>query len=125
VFAEGTGNRFSPVSVSLWGYTLVLIHPQIHVSTKEAYAGVQPRQPKESIREIIQRPVEEWRERLSNDFEESIFEMYPKIGEIKQEMYNRGADYASMSGSGSTVFGLFRSVDRNDAFFRDSTVVVI
>ncbi|MDR0412841.1 MAG: 4-(cytidine 5'-diphospho)-2-C-methyl-D-erythritol kinase [Dysgonamonadaceae bacterium] len=107
VFAEGTGNVFTPVAVALRGYCLVVVKPDIHVSTQEAYAGVTPRQPVVSIREIIRQPVSRWKDRLANDFEESVLARHPEIGAIKQRMYDRGAVYASMSGSGSSVFGLF------------------
>ncbi|MDR1631950.1 MAG: 4-(cytidine 5'-diphospho)-2-C-methyl-D-erythritol kinase [Dysgonamonadaceae bacterium] len=107
VFAEGVGDIFTPVDVSLKGYYLVLVKPDIHVSTKEAYAGIAPRQPLSRLTETIHLPVEEWKNRLVNDFEEGIFARYPAIGGIKQSLYDQGAIYASMSGSGSSVFGIF------------------
>jgi 4-diphosphocytidyl-2-C-methyl-D-erythritol kinase len=107
VFAEGTGNIFTPAMVFLRGYHLVVVKPDIHVSTQEAYANIEPRQPKESLLDIIQLPVSEWKDKVVNDFEKSVFARHPEIGEIKQKMYERGAVYASMSGSGSSVFGLF------------------
>jgi 4-diphosphocytidyl-2-C-methyl-D-erythritol kinase len=107
VFAEGIGNVFSPVDLSLSGYWLVLIKPDIHVSTQEAYANVKPQTPNESIREIIQKPVSRWRDKLKNDFEPSVFGKYPQIKNIKQHLYEQGAIYAGMSGSGSSVFGIF------------------
>ncbi|MDL2243556.1 4-(cytidine 5'-diphospho)-2-C-methyl-D-erythritol kinase [Bacteroidales bacterium OttesenSCG-928-J19] len=107
VYAEGTGNVFSPVAVSLKGYRLVLIKPDIHISTREAFSLIRPRRPERSVKEIVQTPVAEWKDSLRNDFEESVFPQYPEIGAIKQDLYDRGAIYASMSGSGSSVFGLF------------------
>jgi 4-diphosphocytidyl-2-C-methyl-D-erythritol kinase len=107
VFAEGTGNIFTPAAVFLKGYHLVVVKPEIHVSTQEAYANVEPQQSKESLRDIIQLPVSEWKDKMVNDFEKSVFVRHPEIGEIKQKMYERGAVYASMSGSGSSVFGIF------------------
>jgi 4-diphosphocytidyl-2-C-methyl-D-erythritol kinase len=107
VFAEGIGDIFTPVDVSLKGYYLVLAKPDIHVSTKEAYAGVTPKQPTFCLTEISRLPIEEWKNRIVNDFEEGIFARYPAIGAIKQALYDRGAIYASMSGSGSSVFGIF------------------
>lgn len=107
VFAEGVGDIFTPVDVSLKGYYLVLVKPDIHVSTGEAYAGVSPRQPVSRLTETIRLPVEEWKNRIVNDFEEGIFDRYPAIGVIKQALYDQGAVYASMSGSGSSVFGIF------------------
>jgi len=107
VFAEGTGSVFSPVSISLRGYHILVVKPTVSVSTKEAYAGVIPHQPDLPLKEVIRRPVSEWRNHLVNDFEPGIFAQYPEIGEIKQRLYAEGAIYASMSGSGSAVFGIF------------------
>jgi len=106
-FAEGIGNIFSPVLLSLKDYQLVLIKPNVFVSTKAAFAHIKPRKPKHSLKEIISRPIAEWKELMINDFEESVFPQYPEIGVIKENLYQQGAIYASMSGSGSSVFGLF------------------
>jgi 4-diphosphocytidyl-2-C-methyl-D-erythritol kinase len=125
VFAEGTGTVFSPVNLSLFGYYLYLVKPDVPVSTQEAYAGVKPQSPKESIRDIICDPVRTWKDRLVNDFETSIFARYPEIGAIKQKMYDRGAVYASMSGSGSSVFGIFETPEKLDAEFPNLSVMVI
>lgn len=108
VFASGTGNLFEPIEVSLKGYYLVLIKPDVAVSTPEAYARVTPAVPLVSLKEIVKRPVQEWKEEMVNDFEKSVFVQYPVIGDIKTALYQAGAVYASMSGSGSSVFGLFR-----------------
>jgi 4-diphosphocytidyl-2-C-methyl-D-erythritol kinase len=107
VFAEGIGTVFSPITVSLDKYHLVLVKPSVSVSTKEAYAQVKPRLPNVPLKELIRLPVNEWRNKLINDFEAGIFAQYPEIGEIKQKLYTEGALYASMSGSGSSVFGIF------------------
>lgn len=107
-FAEGIGNLFSPVSLSLKGYGIVIVKPDVFVSTREAFARIRPHQPEYPVKEVIQSPVSEWREKLINDFEASVFPQYPVIGEIKEELYRLGAVYASMSGSGSSVFGLFK-----------------
>lgn len=107
-FAEGIGNLFSPVSLSLKGYGIVIVKPDVFVSTREAFAHIRPHQPEYPVKEVIQSPVSEWRGKLINDFEASVFPQYPVIGEIKEELYRRGAVYASMSGSGSSVFGLFK-----------------
>ena len=106
-FAEGIGNIFSPISLSLTGYQLVIVKPDIFVSTREAFSQIRPHRPERSLREVISLPVEEWKESLVNDFEASVFPQYPAIKEIKEELYRQGAIYASMSGSGSSVFGLF------------------
>ena len=77
------------------------------VSTREAFALVRPHKPEYSLKEIITHPISEWKEQMVNDFETSVFPQYPVIGEIKEELYKNGAIYAAMSGSGSSVFGLF------------------
>jgi 4-diphosphocytidyl-2-C-methyl-D-erythritol kinase len=106
-FAEGTGNLFSKIQVNLKGLFIALIHPGIHVSTKDAFAGLTPKTPEISIREVLSMPIEKWKGLLVNDFETSIFKLYPSISEIKNQFYKEGAIYASMSGSGSCVFGIF------------------
>ncbi|MDR1652220.1 MAG: 4-(cytidine 5'-diphospho)-2-C-methyl-D-erythritol kinase [Prevotellaceae bacterium] len=112
VFAEGTGNIFSPVNVSLQGYYLVIVKPEIHISTAEAYAGISPRSPEIPLSEKIKLSIHEWKDLITNDFEESVFLKYPQIREIKQQLYASGAIYAAMSGSGSAVFGLFKTVPK-------------
>lgn len=107
VFATGTGNIFESVDLSLSGYYFCLIKPDVAVSTPEAYSLVTPTAPAVSLKEIISRPVTEWKELMINDFEKSVFTKHPLIGEIKEALYQAGAVYASMSGSGSSVFGLF------------------
>ena len=107
-YAEGIGNIFSPADFSLKGYQIGLAKPDIFVSTKEAFARIKPHRPDKSLREIVQLPVEEWKGVMANDFEESVFPQFPAIGEIKEEMYRQGAIYASMSGSGSSVYGIFK-----------------
>ena len=107
VYAEETGNVFSPVDISLRDYKIVIMKPDIFVSTKDAYAKVKPKRPSVPLVDIIRLPVNEWKNHLINDFEHEVFARYPEIGEIKQRMYDDGAIYASMSGSGSAVFGVF------------------
>ena len=106
-YATGRGELLKPVSVDLTGYTLVIINPRIHVPTAKAFAGIRPALPEKSLKEIIAQPVSSWAEELVNDFEKPIFYQYPEIAAIKDELYRAGAVYASMSGSGSTVYGLF------------------
>lgn len=107
VYAEGIGNIFSPIELSLKGYQIMIVKPDVFVSTREAFANIHPHHPEYPVKEVIRRPVAEWKDILINDFEASVFPQHPVIGEIKQELYNQGAIYASMSGSGSSVFGLF------------------
>ncbi len=108
VFASGIGNIFEPIELSLKGYYLVLVKPDIFVSTKEAYALVKPQKTQQSLKDIIHRPIEEWKNTMVNDFEESVFHKFPEIAAIKDKLYDMGAIYASMSGSGASVFGLFK-----------------
>ena len=107
-YAEGIGNVFSPVSLSLKGFQLWLVKPDIFVSTRDAFSQIKPHRPERPLKETIQLPVEEWRNCMVNDFEESVFPQFPAIREIKEEMYRQGAVYASMSGSGSSVYGIFK-----------------
>ena len=106
-YAEGIGNIFSPIELSLKGYRIMIVKPDVFVSTREAFANIRPHRPEYPVREVIRRPVAEWKDTLINDFEARVFPQYPVIGEIKEELYHQGAIYASMSGSGSSVFGLF------------------
>jgi 4-diphosphocytidyl-2-C-methyl-D-erythritol kinase len=108
-FAYGKGEILRPSELSLKSYHLLLITPSIQVSTAAAYAGIVPRKPSLPLEEILSMDISEWKTRLVNDFEESIFLKYPEISKIKNDLYDHGAVYASMSGSGSTVFGIFRS----------------
>lgn len=108
-YAEGIGNIFSPIRLSLEGYRIWLVKPDIFVSTRDAFSKIKPHHPDMPLKEIVKLPVEEWKGRMLNDFEESVFPQFPAIGEIKNEMYRQGAIYASMSGSGSSVYGLFKA----------------
>lgn len=110
-YAEGIGNIFSPISLSLKGYQIVLVKPDIFVSTREAFARIKPHRQEIPLKEVIKRPIEEWKERMVNDFEESVFPQFPAIKEIKEKLYEAGAIYAAMTGSGSSVFGLFKPED--------------
>ena len=119
LYAEGIGDVFTPISLNLSGWYLMLVKPEVYVSTREAYAGVHPHMPAYSLLETIKLPVGQWVGRMVNDFEESIFSNHPLLAEIKQELYRQGAAYASMSGSGSTIFGLFRSRPNCEQVFTD------
>lgn len=108
VYATGIGDIMSPIEISLKDYYFVLVKPQVSVSTKEAYSGVVPQIPAISLHEAIQQPIEQWKETIKNDFEDSVFALYPEIAAIKKTLYDMGAVYVSMSGSGSSVYGLFK-----------------
>ncbi|MBR1732414.1 MAG: 4-(cytidine 5'-diphospho)-2-C-methyl-D-erythritol kinase [Alloprevotella sp.] len=107
-YATGIGDELSPLPLSLHGWILVLVKPAESVSTAQAYAGITPRHHTLNLREAVGRPVEEWRNSVINDFEASVFPRYPRIAAIKETLYDMGAAYAAMSGSGSCVYGLFR-----------------
>lgn len=108
MIGTGRGEVLHPASVNLSGKYLVLVKPPVHVSTAAAYAGVTPRSAAQSVQFIVESaPIHTWKDVLENDFEASVFKKYPSIGEIKSYFYQQGAIYASMSGSGSAVFGIF------------------
>ncbi|MCG8477025.1 MAG: 4-(cytidine 5'-diphospho)-2-C-methyl-D-erythritol kinase [Cytophagales bacterium] len=107
VLARGTGNLFEPVELDLSAYRLVLVNPGIHVGTAEAYAGVRPKPAPFDLTELLRLPVTEWKGKLHNDFEDSTFPNHPEIARIKENLYEAGALYASMTGSGATVYGIF------------------
>jgi 4-diphosphocytidyl-2-C-methyl-D-erythritol kinase len=107
--ARGRGEVLRNITLNVPTLYLVLLNPGIHVGTKEAYAGVSPAEPKVSLEEILKLPIESWQESLRNDFEKSVFPLHPQIEILKQELLENGAVYAAMSGSGSSVFGLFTS----------------
>lgn len=122
-YATGIGDALTPLNLTLRGYHLLLVKPDDFVSTREAYAGVRPAQPRFDLRQALAQPVETWKETISNDFEKSVFLTHPGIAAIKETLYDMGAVYASMSGSGSTVFGLFRRpIDEAHKVFRDCFV---
>jgi 4-diphosphocytidyl-2-C-methyl-D-erythritol kinase len=106
-FAYGRGEILVPVSSVLSGFYGVLLNPGISVSTKEAYDNCLPSVPGTSLNELINRPVTEWKELVINDFEKTIFKRHPQIKMIRQALYDTGAVYSSMSGSGSVVYGIF------------------
>ncbi len=113
-FSKGRGELLEEIKLDLSPYKILLVFPGFSINTREAFAGIKPVLPEVSIMEIIKRPIETWRAELKNDFEKTIFPQYPGIAKIKNDMYNAGAIYASMSGSGSSVFGIFpkqQSVD--------------
>ncbi|MDR1675247.1 MAG: 4-(cytidine 5'-diphospho)-2-C-methyl-D-erythritol kinase [Tannerella sp.] len=109
LLASGTGNVFESVDLSLKGYTLGIVKPDVSVSTGEAYLQVKPSIPPVSLKDIVSQPVSKWKHTLTNDFESSVCRHRPVIGQIKEQLYARGAVYAAMSGSGSSVYGLFET----------------
>lgn len=105
---KGKGDELSPISCSLQGYHVVLIYPNFGISTQEAYSQVKPQTPAYELDKSILLPIEQWKNGISNDFELSLFPKYPILNQIKQDLYGQGALYAAMSGSGSTIFGIFK-----------------
>lgn len=106
-FAFGKGDEFEPIAIDLSNYHLVLVKPSVHVSTAAAYAGIKPESPRRSVKDLIHLPVEQWKGQLENDFEPSVFSGYPEIEQVKAGLYQSGALFALMSGSGSCVYGIF------------------
>ena len=106
----GRGEILEQIAVDLSGHQLILVNPGIHVNTGQAFAAL-TLNPKNrnlpSLKDIIKQPIFTWKDHLKNDFEEPVFKLYPAIKEIKESLYKMGAVYASMSGSGSTVYGIF------------------
>ena len=107
-YAEGIGEKLQPIDLSLSGYYIAVVRPDIPVPTKEAFSRIRPHYPAQNCRKTVTQPVDTWRDTLINDFEESVFALHPEIGDIKQQLYDMGATYAAMSGSGSALFGLFK-----------------
>ncbi|HRW99786.1 MAG TPA: 4-(cytidine 5'-diphospho)-2-C-methyl-D-erythritol kinase [Cyclobacteriaceae bacterium] len=108
MLGSGRGEILDPINISLKGKDVVIVKPDVHISTAEAYKGIAPAMPSNNVKNIVENtPVEGWREVLVNDFEASVFRQHLIIAEIKQRFYDEGAIYASMSGSGASVFGIF------------------
>ena len=110
-YAEGIGDVLMPADVpgaGLGGYYLAVVKPSVAVSTRDAYAAIVPKAPAKCCRDIVRQPIETWKDELVNDFEAPIFAMHPELAAIKQRLYDAGAVYAAMSGSGSALFGIFR-----------------
>jgi len=123
MLATGIGDHLTPISVNLSGWVLIVVKPDIHVSTREAYAGITPKQPERPLTDILSLPVEQWQGRLVNDFEPHIFALHPEIAAIRDRLLDLGATYAAMSGSGSAVFGLLHApIEHAEEKFADCFV---
>ena len=105
--AKSRGEKLSPITLDLKGYQLAIINPGIHISTAIAFSGITPKDSTNALEKIAATPIQDWKKLLINDFEDSIFNAYPEIEKIKTKLYEKGAVYSSMSGSGSSVYGIF------------------
>lgn len=106
-YATGRGERLESIALDLSPYKIVLVNPQIHINTGWAFSQIRPSAERSPLKENVSLPVEEWKDKLTNDFEEVVFVQHPQINQCKDDLYKAGAVYAAMTGSGSTVFGLF------------------
>jgi len=107
-FVYGKGEKMRPLELDLSAYYILLVYPNLGISTKEAYAGIVPKAPAIDLELAVSLPVDQWKDMLQNDFEKSLFPVYPELAGIKKELYDMGALYAQMSGSGSTLYGIFK-----------------
>ncbi len=108
--AKGKGEALEPFHLDLKGKYLYLIHPNIHVSTAQAYSKIEPKDRSFDWHELSNTEVSNWKSSIKNDFENSVFRVHPEIGSLKEAFYEHGAEYAAMSGSGSAVFGIFKAM---------------
>ena len=120
-YAEGIGEKLQPINLDLKGWYLSLVRPDFPVSTREAFALIKPHHPEVNCHEVVKQPVESWRGALVNDFEGSVFAVHPELGAVKDRLYELGATYAAMSGSGSTLFALSRQPLNLDEFNSEGT----
>ncbi len=118
-FATGRGEKLTLIDLPLRGYTFVVIYPNIHISSAEAYKSVVPRMPENSLRELIKLPPTKWKDFVKNDFELILFSKYPILKKLKEALYSKGAIYASISGSGSSIYGIFS----DDALPKDRNIM--
>src|SRR5690554_173307 len=121
-FATGIGDELTPIDLDLSDMYILIVKPDVFISTKEAYSMISEKKPSLSLKDIVKRPLNEWKELMKNDFEPPIFKKYPQICKIKKQLYDLGATYASMSGSGSSLYGIYREKpDFNDLFNKHFT----
>lgn len=118
-FATGIGEQMEEVELSLDNYHFLLIKPEITINTKWAYSVITPQEPETSLHQVIKHPITDWKKIMHNDFEKPIFQKYPIVKDIKRELYNMGALYASMSGSGSSVYAFFEEKPMMNPNFKD------
>ena len=124
VFATGIGDQFQSVNLDLSEYKILIVKPNISVNTPEAYQNIIPTKPTFNLKDIENLSIKSWKDIIKNDFEKSVFQKYPEIENLKQTLYKMGALYASMSGSGSAVFGIFSHLPANYKSYLPSTVFI-
>ena len=108
-YITGIGEKMRNINLDLSSYKLKFIYPELHISTAEAYGGIIPSQPKTNLLDLINQPIENWKKSVKNDFEVAAFAKYPELAKMKEQLYADGAIYASMTGSGSVIYGVFVS----------------
>lgn len=124
-FGTGKGDELQPINVSLKGYFGLLVYPNVGISTKEAYAGISPQKVPHYLPDVLKQDIQTWKDLIQNDFEKSIFPHYPLLKEIKGKLYQMGAIYASMSGSGSTLYGIFSSPPDDNPFTQQGFITKV
>ncbi|HEX8279441.1 MAG TPA: 4-(cytidine 5'-diphospho)-2-C-methyl-D-erythritol kinase, partial [Segetibacter sp.] len=125
-FATGRGEKMLPIQLDLSAYKIVLVYPGIHVSTSEAFSKLKPVVPGKNLQQLIQQPIGNWKDEIVNNFEEPVFQLYPEIKKVKDDLYNAGAQYSSMTGTGSAVFGIFDNNATTDLSFpKDYTWITL
>jgi len=109
VFAGGIGNKFEELELNLKGYYILIVKPKFSINTAMAFKNINPTIPEISLKELIKQPIGKWKNMIKNDFEKPLFKAYPALADIKSDLYESGAEYASMSGSGSAMFGIYKT----------------
>lgn len=112
-YVEGIGDKMTNINFDLSNFKIKLVNSGIHIQTKEAYSNVIPSIPEYSVLDFIKNPINDWKSTIKNDFEMSIFKKFPKLKSIKEQLYSEGAVYASMTGSGSSIYGIFAKSKSN------------
>lgn len=125
MIGSGRGEVLTPIKISLKGKYLIIVKPDVHVSTAQAYLGITPAEPKRKLTDVLGMPIAEWRELLVNDFEKTVGKKFTVISEIKEKLYQSGAEYASMTGSGSAVYGIFSVKPDFEVGGRVQTIVML
>ncbi|HXB45004.1 MAG TPA: 4-(cytidine 5'-diphospho)-2-C-methyl-D-erythritol kinase [Puia sp.] len=124
--ATGRGEILEPIHLDLSAFSLVLVHPEVHITTAWAFSQINPQAQQRNLKEIITHPIELWKDELKNDFEEPVLRRYPQLTIIKEKLYEAGAVYVSMTGSGSSFYGIFRSkVQGIAALLKDYNLTIL